>query len=155
MTIEEKIRAKKEEIKRVNRELSKLQDEARAKNEPLDIKVVCVNVSRNHLASNRYTVEVAVQSNKFPNPEKIRLAIESLSESSDPKSYVDWDKIDKKYNWVATDSDGQVWGYGDKPFVMNGMWGYKGSWETFGLLYDSIKSKSWDKSLIHRPGIKE
>ena len=43
MTIEEKIRAKKEKIKRVNRELSKLQDEARAKNEPMKIDVVGVS----------------------------------------------------------------------------------------------------------------
>ena len=95
MTIEDKIRAKKEEIKRVNRELSKLQDEARAKNDPMKIQTISVNVSRNQIVSNRYTIEVNVQSNKFPNPEKIRVAIESLSETNDePKSYVDWSKID-------------------------------------------------------------
>ena len=156
MTIEDKIRAKKEEIKRVNRELSRLQGEARAKNDPMKIQTISVNVSRNQIVSNRYTIEVNVQSNKFPNPEKIRVAIESLSEKNDePKSYVDWSKIDKRYNWVATDSDGEVWGYADKPFTRGSMWGYVGTHESFGLLYSGRKSKSWDKSLIHRPGIKE
>ena len=167
MTIEEKIRAKKEEIKRVNRELSKLQDEARAKNEPMKIDVVCVSVSRDSqyvslscggepLFNNNYQVVAKVKCNKYPNPEKIRVAIESLSEKNDePKSYVDWSKIDKRYNWVATDSDGEVWGYADKPFTRGSMWGYVGTHESFGLLYSGRKSKSWDKSLIHRPGIKE
>ena len=135
MTIEDKIRAKKEEIKRVNRELSKLQDEARVKNEPMTIYVQHSSIGPAPEKDPRgrvYNFDCRIVSNKqdlnnviFLN--KVQKAIESLSESSEPKSYVDWDNIDKKYNWVATDSDGQVWGYGDKPFAMNSYWGYSGN----------------------------
>ena len=153
MTIEDKIRAKKEEIKRVNRELSRLQGEARAKNDPMKIQTISVNVSRNQIVSNRYTIEVNVQSNKFPNPEKIRLAIESLSESSKPKSPIDWSNPEyDDYNWAAIDKDGRMGLYKNMPRVICGdTWTDEHGWKRI-----VIKPwASWDKSLIHRPGVKE
>ena len=159
MTIEDKIRAKKEEIKRVNRELSKLQDEARAKNDPMKIQTISVNVSRNQIVSNRYTIEVNVQSNKFPNPEKIRLAIESLSESSEPKSYVDWDKIPKEYNWASIDAIPNNPGngvYRSKPSIVNDYWTNYCDYTRIPFnAFITNDLPAWDKSLIHRPGIKE
>jgi len=177
MTIEEKIRAKKEEIKKANRELSKLQDEARARNEPMKIDVVCVSVSRDSqyvslscgggpLFNNDYQVVAKVKCNKYPNPEKIRLAIESLSEKNDePKSYVDWKWVDAEiirhgcmpgeYNYCTIDKNNTICVHRRKPEVIYGsMWfGADGGRLSIGI-YGS-NDIPWDKSLIHRPGIKE
>jgi hypothetical protein len=100
MSIESRIREQKEKIKEAQRELSRLQDEARKKEEPL-----CVHVTNSSIgplsprckSRRRYGVSIEFESNKqdcndidFIN--RITSAIESLSDTpSEPKSYVDWD----------------------------------------------------------------
>ena len=164
MTIEDKIRAKKEEIKRVNRELSKLQDEARAKNEPLKIKVSRVYVNRisydyvidmvrtEKRQSDDYKINIVANCNKCPKSEDIIKAIESLSESSEPKSPIDWSKTEYAgYNWAAIDKSGKVGLYKNKPDKYDVFWADGWGWKIVSI----TPWAPWDKSLIHRPGIKE
>lgn len=168
MTIEEKIRAKKEEIKKANRELSKLQDEARAKNEPMTIHISHSSIG---LATEKdprgrvYNFDCKIVSNKqdlnnvvFLN--KVQKAIESLSEKNDePKSYVDWDKIPKEYNWASIDAIPNNPGngvYRSKPSIVNDYWTNYCDYTRIPFnAFITNDLPAWDKSLIHRPGIKE
>ena len=160
MTIEEKIRAKKEEIKRVNRELSRLQDEARAKNEPMTIHVSHSSIGPATEKDPRgrvYNFDCKIISNKkdlnnidFLN--NVQKAIESLSEPSEPKSPIDWSNPEYDgYNWAAIDDDGDMGLYHSRPHEMDGTWSDNFGWKK---IYTKPWA-SWDKSLIHRPGIKE
>jgi len=167
MSIESRIREQKEKIKEDQRELSRLQDEARKKEEPVKIDVSNISIEQYTLHDTApipagfYTIKIELYFNKCPDLLRIKSAIESLSDS-EPKSYVDWNKIPKGYNWVAIDkSRGHPWAYretGEKIIKKNVSWGHVsgfGGVEDVGM--DAIIGPlpPWDKSLIHRPGAKE
>jgi hypothetical protein len=77
----------------------------------------------------------------------------------EPDSYVDWDKIPDNYNWVAIDKDGKVWAYRECPELET--YSYTSRYicvsDSFIRVYlENVNNlPAWDKSLIHRPGIKE
>jgi hypothetical protein len=64
----------------------------------------------------------------------------------------DWDNIDKRYNWVAKDSNGTVEAYRERPILTKRCWGsttgdniflgYSPSWES---------DDDWKESLEERP----
>jgi len=105
---------------------------------------------------------MTVWSNK-PNIDQLKSAIESLSATpSEPKSYVDWNKIPNGYDWVAMDKNGRARYYFEKPVLGDDVWRAVFNpavrWGTNGWVdagYIVSTSPSWDKSLIHRPGAKE
>ena len=155
MTIEEKIRAKKEEIKRVNRELSRLQDELKRKKDPVKVRFYNATCATGITDRSEYPIMYSVDfmTNREVDSQKIIKAIESLSESCEPNSPIDWSNPEYDgYNWAAIDFNGSIWAYQKKP-TMRDYW-----WTANDGMYMEIHVipwASWDKSLIHRHGIKE
>lgn len=166
MTIEEKIRAKKEEVKRVNRELSKLQDELKKRNEPLYVHITHSSIgpiTGKGKHNRKYKLELDIESNKqdcndIVFLDKIKSAIESLSENpSEPNSYVDWNKIANGHDWVAIDKYSNIYSYHNKPTMDGNSWHspLPGDWVNVTDIVEKGPLPAWDKSLIHRPGAEE
>ncbi len=71
----------------------------------------------------------------------------------------EWDKIDKKYNWVAIDEGGDEFAFVRRPSKMynmvNGLHGWTGRHAIFtGRYFDMDRGIEWTKTLSKRP-IKE
>jgi hypothetical protein len=156
-TIESRIREQKDKIKEAQRELSRLQDEARKKAEPLHVIIKdCAGISR----VEQETV-IRLVSNKYLPYGTIRAWVDSLNATpSEPKSYVDWNKISKEYNWVAIDDPNtglspKTGMYIKKPHIDGHFW--TNTKDYISISADAIIAPfpSWNKSLIHRPGAKE
>jgi len=162
--IEIKIREQKNKIKEDQRELARLQDEAKTNENDF---VVSFNSLLEDDKSRTVNFDFTLSKRYYPKSEdvvrKLGEILMPFAENKDePKSYVNWDKIDKKYNWVAFDEDGELWGYRKEPSIENGsIWNYVGSWYDFNKLDDNSVCvinairPFWSNSLIHRPGIKE
>ena len=72
------------------------------------------------------------------------------SEISDEFQY-DWDKIDEEYQWAATDADGSVYGFVDKPSAgTNGVWGGE-MFEYSKISKSRLPNPNWKESLRERP----
>lgn len=158
MSIESRIREQKEKIKEAQRELSRLQDEARKKEEPRKLLASCGSRTPGNMPNeNIYTVRVCAESGPLPNFEEIEKAIESLSPTpSEPKSYVDWDDdLIYGFNWLAKDEDGKIWAYRNKPSLGADRWMASGPMSSFHQIEGMSLPAPWDKSLIYRPGTKE
>jgi hypothetical protein len=174
-SIEDQIRDKKAELKAKSRELSALQNELKKKNEPLTINRLDVSIRRKFnpigdepIAGWPWVQEIHMETNKYVSNAEIvdalKSAIESLSETPEPKSYVNWkDKRLDGYNWVALDSrfvEGEC-GYGFCMYTSIPHSDGNDHW-TNGSDFRKVPSDAiigpipaWDKSLIHRPGVKE
>lgn len=155
-TIDEQIRDKKAEIKEANRALSKLQDEAKRKNEPQWYKVR----GESEDPAREYGLGIWVDSNKPINRLTLKSAIEFLSETSEPKSYVRWEKIPIEYSWIGRNGAGDFYMAKQKLFLDGGyLHTDSGDLRVSGFCsvpQDAILSLPYYKnSLIHRPGAKE
>lgn len=167
--IQRAIHEKKEEIKKANRELSKLQDELKNNDEPRMVHVIRSSVGPESDYINgirEYELVLHIKSNKrdlndidFLN--EADRAIESLSDKpKDDRCYVNWDKVPHGYDWVAVDGDGRVCAYNTKPDgeYCDCMWcvGAPGDF-CIDIKRDAIIGSlpPWRDSLIHRPGVKE
>jgi len=60
----------------------------------------------------------------------------------------DWGEIDKKFNYVAYDQWGYVYGYVEEPRLVNGEWPKSPS---IGVLPAFVSKHQWFKSLRQRP----
>ena len=60
----------------------------------------------------------------------------------------DWDEIDKKFNYVAYDQWGYLYGYAEEPRLVHGAW--PGS-PSIGVLPAWVSKQGWFKSLRKRP----
>ena len=157
--IEKAIREKKAEIKKANRELSKLQDELKKKDEPR--KVVFIGGSATCYNGDTYDIIIGAKSNKQITIDEIGRAIESLSDKpKDDRCYVDWnDPKLNGYNWVAFDDclNNRMAAYISKPRIgtSNIYWSPSNSelWLDYGHYIG--KDINWRDSLIHRPEVKE
>ena len=78
--IQRAIHEKKEEIKKANRELSKLQDELKKKDEPRKVKVTDIGMDFDIYDISHIRVSMNIRSNKGISIGEIRNAIESLSD---------------------------------------------------------------------------
>jgi hypothetical protein len=164
MSIESRIREQKEKIKEDQRELSRLQDEARKKDEPRKLLASCGSRTPGSMANeNIYTVRVCAESGPLPNFEEIEKAIESLSDTpSEPKNYVDWnDPKFASYNWAAVqpaEDFPTIALFSKKPILNKEIYG-TGWWlSSDGTVWIGGEYKGnvpYYKSLIHRPGAKE
>jgi len=156
-SIEDQIRDKKAELKAKSRELSALQNELKKKNEKQWYKVI------SRYEQPEYdNCAVYVVSNGPIDTEKLRAAIESLSETSEPKSYVDWkDKRLDGYDYIGRNALGDFYMAKEPLFHNND--GLLVSGEDNGFIkgFDRVPNNVlqelhyWRKSLIHRPGAKE
>jgi hypothetical protein len=172
-SIDDQIRDKKAELKAKSRELSALQNELKKKNEPLIINRLDVSVRTKYSPTGTipevdgpWVQDIHMETNKYVSNalivDALKLAIESLSDTpSDPKSYVDWEKIGPGFDWCAIDEDGSVCAFMYMPHIDHRADG-RSVWisgSTWGNVPDSVdpfaKLPAWDKSLIHRPGAKE
>jgi hypothetical protein len=158
-TIEDQIREKKAEIKEANRALSKLQDEAKRKNEPLRIMAIEMQSGNDYNDPNVRHV-IGVYANKKLDYIAVRSAIESLSETPEPKSYVRWEKIPIEYSWIGRNGVGDFYMAKQKLFLDGGyLHTDSGDLRVSGFCsvpQDAILSLPYYKnSLIHRPGAKE
>jgi hypothetical protein len=155
-TIESRIHEQKDKIKEAQRVLSRLQDEARKKDKPQWYKVVG-GCKTYEIPPNIDSMRIDVRSNKLIDFDKIKSAIESISATpSEPKSYVDWNKIEDKYKWVAIDKGGTVSAFTTRPHIATPVWVSGREWAIVNeAKYMFHNLPDWDKSLIHRPGAKE
>lgn len=68
---------------------------------------------------------------------------------------VDWNTVDKKYNWLAVDRDGSVYTYVDKPsgWGVGGCWNYRNSVGGYAYQgrYSLSPSEDWTTMLAERP----
>ena len=160
-SIEDQIRDKKAELKAKSRELSALQNELKKKNEAL--KIIAIEMqSGSDLGDTNIRHVIRVYANKKLDYTAVRSAIESLSETSEPKSYVDWGKIPEGYDWVAIDRvNKHPWAYRETgEAIINDNESWKHVSGVGGVNSVSMSDvigplPAWDKSLIHRPGAKE
>ncbi len=71
----------------------------------------------------------------------------------------DWEFIATDYNHIATDKDGTVWTYAQKPVRGKRAWEPQGLGKFRRLVRDACGYKSrgchWKNSLISRPGVKK
>lgn len=76
---------------------------------------------------------------------------------------VNWKHVDKKYNFMARDSDGKVYLFSNKPYFMEskGQWFYRhGDTDNDCTKAECLASykqgdTDWDQSLICRPGFED
>ena len=77
----------------------------------------------------------------------------------DPCPTVDWEFIATDYNHIATDKDGTVWTYAQKPVRGKRAWEPQGRGKFRRLVRDACGYISnnchWKDSLISRPGVKK
>lgn len=68
-------------------------------------------------------------------------------------SWVDWSRIDEKYNFVAVDEDRTVWVYNAKPYIIASeeIWVCGKEGEFSRLLVLPPANIDWTQSLIKRP----
>lgn len=74
-------------------------------------------------------------------------------QSNAPDITPEWDKINKRYNWVAIDEKGKEFAYTHKPFPENGKWMVCGLWDYTGRTIN-IVGIDWTKTLSKRPAKK-
>jgi len=82
---------------------------------------------------------------------------EFVYEVVEVKPSINWNHVDKKYNWLAVDADGRAYLYTRKPRILEGeyVWGSAGeavSAKGFASLAVP-KDVQWDDSLIGRNDI--
>lgn len=158
--IEKAIHDKKAEAKKIQREISELQEKLRESNEPRWYRLDFIDGP--HSYAYRYGITVQIESNKPIDRTKLKAAIESLSDPIEIKSYIDWNKIKREAGWplaqfVFVDKNGNICAMVNKPRNNDGwivdvpLWDVRERWP------DAIIGPlpAWDKSLIHRPGVKE
>jgi len=63
----------------------------------------------------------------------------------------DWDKIDKRFNWVAKDANGMVEAYQVHPILKEFWWYSSGATEILGYAPPWESHSDWKESLEERP----
>jgi hypothetical protein len=166
MSIESRIREQKEKIKQDQRELSRLQEEIRKKEEPRKLLASCGARTPGCLPhENIYSVRVCAESGGLPTFAEIERAIESLSDTpSEPKSYVDWNDPELDgFNWAILQPDPEgpcLMVFENRPRLdrkayTTGWWFWTGKGGVAVYRSKFNAGPPWDKSLIHRPGAEE
>lgn len=67
---------------------------------------------------------------------------------------VDWNTVDKKYNWLAVDKDGSVYAYVDKPSGHgHWVWNYldEGHVQPYVADYKIASGEDWTTMIAERP----
>jgi hypothetical protein len=167
-SIEDKIRDKKNEIKKANRELSRLQEEAKKGSEPLRVKVVNISMVPRETkigSEEPYVLKIYIKSNKSIPTHKIREVLESIhDQSKGPPCYVDWDKVPPNANYVTIDPSGAILAWEGIPAIRDNEYGWTSRFNeenchSIGRIgrtdsHYEVSYPAWQNSLIHRPGAK-
>lgn len=75
---------------------------------------------------------------------------EELTNAPPPAPAV-WQVVDKIYKWMATDADGVLWVYENKPYLVTGKWWPRVRTKAMILLSCEPPCPTWKESLRKRP----